>query len=30
MLQYFESRRVTFAAFVAIFTHVGLCAMALT
>lgn len=30
MLQYFESRRVKFAAIVAVFAHVGMCAMALT
>ena len=30
MLQYFESRQVKFAAIVAVFAHVGMCALALT
>ena len=30
MIEYIESRRITIAAFVAVFSHIGMCALALT
>ncbi len=30
MLQYFESRRIKLAAFIAVFAHIGMCAVAFT